>query len=68
MIFVTSTDIFGDVLVNGRPIIFGKDKILGSMDSRVSCEWMVVMLSYYFLVEWIIFGDVEEIFVQKYAL
>jgi len=68
LIFVTSTDIFGDVLVNGRPIIFGKDKILGSMDSRVSCEWMVVMLSYYFLVEWIIFGDVEEIFVQKYAL
>jgi len=66
--FVTSADIFGDVLANGEPVVFGEDKILGSMDSRMSCKWVVMMLLDYSLMEWIVFWNVEEVFVQKYAL
>jgi len=66
--FITSADIFGDILANGGPVVFGEYKILGSTDSRVSCEWMVVMLLNYLFAEWIVFGDIKEVFIQKYTL
>jgi len=65
---VASANIFGDVFTNGGPVVLSEYEISGSTDSRVSCKWVIMVLLDNLFAEWVVFWNVEEIFVQKYTL
>ena len=63
--FVTPFNISFNVFSDGRPIVFGLDQVLGSSDSRMSCEGMVVILLYDFFSQSIVFWDIQKFLVVE---